>query len=249
MTKPHALALGIGTAGLVSGAATFVAPFPFDWMLGWMALSCLLAAGAYIANRPDLLGKRNGRIAPLRGLPVLPYLTAIRIGCEAMRRVRRFPALSPVAHDLWVGGRCAVADLPPRLGLLVDLTAESSAPAPLRALPCYRNLPVLDGSVPPDEAAVLALLDEIAATRGAIVIHCDSGVGRAPTFAALALLRRGVAPDLAGALALVAKGRPMAHPTAVDRHFAERLAPRLVAAAEAAADPRPPARIARAAGA
>ena len=88
MIKPHALALGIGAAGLVSGAAVFVAPFPFDWILGWMALSCLLAAGAYLANRPDMLGKRNGRIAPLRGLPVLPYLTAIRLACEAMRQNR-----------------------------------------------------------------------------------------------------------------------------------------------------------------
>src|SRR5262245_37765768 len=151
MTKPHALALGIGTASLVCGAAAFAAPFPFDLLLAWMAFSCLLAAGAYLANRPDVLGKRTGRITPLRALPVFPYLMAIRLACEIIRRIRRFPALSRVADEVWVGGRCAAGDLPPRLGLLVDLTAESSAPAPLRTLPCYRSLPVLDGSVPPDE--------------------------------------------------------------------------------------------------
>jgi hypothetical protein len=168
----------------------------------------------------------------------------MRIACEIMRRRRRFPPLSRVTDEIWVGGRCAAADLPAGVHLVVDLTAESSAPAALRALPGYRNLPVLDGATPPDDVVVLALLDEIAAARGAVVIHCDSGVGRAPTLAALALLRIGIVSDLEAALGLVRAGRPMARPTSVDRRFLARLAPQLRRAEESLADHRAPARVA-----
>lgn len=244
MTKPTQLALGIGTAGLVCGVAAGAVAAPWDWLLAWTAFSCFLAAGAYALNRPDAFGKHRGRLTPVRALPALPYLVAIRIACELMRRSRRYPPLSRVNDDLWVGGRCALSDLPDRLGLVVDLTAESSAPAALRALPAYRNLPVLDGATPPDDGLVLALLDEIAATRGAVVIHCDSGVGRAPTLAALALLRLGIAADVAAALDLVKSGRPMARPTSVDRRFLERLAPRLSRAEGSRDDRRAPSRVA-----
>jgi protein-tyrosine phosphatase len=249
VTKPTKLTLGIGAAGVFCGLAAGVAPFPYDWIWAWTSFSCFLAAGAYLANRPEVLGKSDGRITAAAALPALPYLVAMRIACALMRWHRRFPPLSRVEDDLWVGGRFLPAELPAQVALIVDLTAESSAPARLRAHPGYRNLPVLDGSIPPDDAAVLALLDEIAATPGRVVIHCDSGVGRAPTFAILALLRRGRATDVADALARVKAARPMARPTSVDLRYLERLAARVIPAAGARGDLRERARAARAVGA
>jgi protein-tyrosine phosphatase len=249
VTKPNQLALGIGAAGCSCGIVAGLVAFPVDWLLAWTAFSCFLATGAYLGNRPEVLGKSQGRISALRALPALPYLVAMRIACALMRRHRRFPPLSRVTDDLWVGGRCGLSDLPGRVGLVVDLTAESSAPAPIRVLPGYRNLPVLDGAVPADEDAVLALLDEIAAAPGAVVVHCDSGVGRAPTLAALALLRLGVASDVEHALALVKESRPMARPTSVDRSFLARLALRVTPAEVSAGARSAPARSARAVGA
>lgn len=249
MTKPAKLATGIGAAGVLCGLAAGIAPSPWDWLWAWISFSCFVAAGAYLTNRPEVLGKSAGRISPLAALPALPYLAALRIACALMRWHRRFPALSRVGDELWVGGRFLPAELPAQTALIVDLTAESSAPSRLRSHPGYRSLPVLDGSVPADDAAVLTLLDEIATTPGGIVVHCDSGVGRAPTFAALVLLCRGLASGVDEASGLVKSGRPMARPTAVDLRYVERLAPRVMQAAESRADRRATATAARAVGA
>jgi protein-tyrosine phosphatase len=249
VTKPTKLTLGIGAAGIVCGLAAGIAPFPWDWLWAWVSFSCFLAAGAYAANRPEVLGKSEGRITAFAALPALPYLVAMRIACALMRWHRRFPPLSRIEDELWVGGRFLATELPPRTALIVDLTAESSAPARLRAHPGYRNLPVLDGSIPADDTAVLALLDEIAATPGPVVIHCDSGVGRAPTFAILALLRRGLASDVDAALARVKSARPMSRPTSVDLRYLARISPRVIAAAGSRDDLRATARAARAVGA
>src|SRR5262249_12449461 len=105
-----------------------------------------------------------------------------------------------------------------------------SEPAHLRRLSGYRCLPVLDGATPPDDEAFLGLLREVRAARGGILFHCESGKGRAPTAAALALIARGVARDRAGALELVRKGRPSAAPTRADVDFIDRIARRLAPA-------------------
>jgi protein-tyrosine phosphatase len=60
-----------------------------------------------------------------------------------------------------------------------------------------------------------------------VLFHCESGKGRAPTAAALALIAREVASDPATALELVRKGRPSSAPTRVDLDFVERIARRL----------------------
>ena len=105
MTKPAKLALGIGLAALVfarAAAATIgLARFAF----AWVALSCAIASFAYAWNRPDLFGKRGGRLARVNALLLLPYLLAFRIACRIMRDWRRTPALSSVQPGLWVGGR------------------------------------------------------------------------------------------------------------------------------------------------
>jgi protein-tyrosine phosphatase len=90
-------------------------------------------------------------------------------------------------------------------------------------------VPVLDGATPPDEEGFLRLLEEIRGASGGVLFHCESGKGRAPTAAALALIAREIASDPAAALELVRKGRPSAAPTRVDLDFVERIALRLEA--------------------
>src|SRR5690606_2830035 len=107
----------------------------FDWLLAWTAFSCFLAAGAYLRNEPDVFGKTAGRVEPLVGLATLPYRLALRLACELMRWRRRFPPLSHLGEEIWVGGRCTDRDLPPRAEWIVDLTAEFSAPLRLRTHP------------------------------------------------------------------------------------------------------------------
>jgi protein-tyrosine phosphatase len=228
MTKPARLSLGIGCAGFVCATLGVLAPRPASWMFGWCAGACVLVAAAYARNWPGIFGKRGGALPWSRTIVLLPYLAAFRIACALMRWWRGLPVLSQIVPGLYVGGRMAPTDLPAGVALIVDLTCELSEPAPLRAHPGYRCVPVLDGAYPSREDEVLALLREIAVTRGGVVVHCESGKGRAPTVAALALMARGEAADPAAAMSLVRRGRPWAAPTAVDLRFLERLAGRVV---------------------
>lgn len=227
MTKPARLALGIGFAGVVCAALALAAHGAVAALLAWTAFACALAAAAYARNAPGVFGKRDGRLVWWRTLPTLPYLVAFWIGCALIRARRRLPVFDRVAPGLYVGGRIRGDELPDDVALIVDLTCEYSEPASLRERPGYRSLPVLDGHVPPDEEALLALLAEMDAAPGAVFVHCESGVGRAPTAAALLLMRRGVAPDPESALELVRKQRPGARPTRSDRALMVRVAPRL----------------------
>lgn len=228
MTKPTVLASSIGAAGLACGALAWASSGPARAFWLWLALSCLLATLAYLGNWPGLHGKRGGRMVWWRALPALPFLLAYRIGVAVRRARRRGAAWNEVSPGLYVGERPGGDPLPPGLELIVDLTSELSAPSALRHHPGYRGLPVLDGSVPPDDASFLELVEEMAAAQGGVYVHCIGGRGRAPTAAAAVLLARGVADGPAAALELVRKGRPAARPTGTDVAFLERLAPRLL---------------------
>jgi hypothetical protein len=227
VTKPAKIALGVGVACVACAALGGLASGALRALAWWTSGACLAVALAYATNRPGIFGKRDGRLAPLRVLLLLPYLVAFRIACEVMRRLRRDPAWEQVAPGLYVGSRVDPGDLPPGLELIVDLTAEHGEPAPVRARPGYRCVPVLDGAAPADDEAFLGLLDEVRAASGGVLFHCESGKARAPTAAALALIARGLAPDAASAVELVRKGRPATALTRVDLDFVARLVPRL----------------------
>jgi hypothetical protein len=227
MMKPAWIALGIAAAGAICALVGVLAsgwPRALAW---WTAAACFAVSLAYATNRPGIFGKRNGRLAPLRVLLLLPYVVAFRIACEIVRWLRIAPSWEAVAPGLYVGARVDPSDLPPNLELIVDLTCEIGEPARVRSHPGYRCVPVLDGAAPPDDEAFLHLLDEVRAASGGVLIHCESGRGRAPTAAALALIARGLASDPLCALDLVRKGRPSAAPTRVDLEFIDRIAARL----------------------
>jgi len=227
MTKPRILALGIGAAGLACLAAGLAAGGPLGWLGAWIALACGIAAVAYLTNRPELLGKRGGRLWSWRNLPVWPYLAAYATATAVRERRRRYALYDEVCPGVFVGARIAAERLPRGVRLVVDLTSEIAEPRDLRERPGYRCLPVLDGSVPPDEERFLELLEELTAASGAVYLHCISGRGRAPTAAAALLLARGVAADAATAFELVRKRRPATKLTRTDLRFVQRIATRL----------------------
>jgi protein-tyrosine phosphatase len=227
MSKPTLLALGIGFAGFVCAALGLSVSGLGRWLGLWTALSCFAVAAAYATNRPEIFGKRDGRLAAERVLLLLPYLVAFRVACSIMRLFRRGPPWSEVAPGVYVGARVQADELPPGVDLVVDLTSELPEPAGLRRRPGYRCVPVLDGAHPRDEEAFLEILGEVALHPGGVLFHCESGRGRAPTAAALALMARGLVEDRAAALELVRKGRPEATPTRSDVAFIDRIAARL----------------------
>ena len=227
MTKPGILSFGIGGAGLVCAALAPLARTRQAWLLAWTALSCFLVAWAYAANRPELFGKVEGRMDPVRQLVLLPYLVAFRVGCWIIARVRRLAPVDQVSPGLYVGGRIDARAIPHEVDLVIDLIAELPAPRDVRERAGYRCFPVLDGHHPRDLDAFLDLVVETAAAERPVLIHCESGVGRAPSAAAVLLVARGLVPDPESAVELMAKRRPRIHPTRSDWEFMRRAHARL----------------------
>ena len=228
VTKPMMIALGIGVAGACCGVAAIASTGASRLAWAWTSGSCAVATAAYVANRPGWLGKHGGKLRP-RAFLILPYLVAFRIACELIRWWRGPDAPTLVAPGLWVGGQLEARTFPAGVTHVVDLVAEYPAAAWVRALPGYRNLPILDGAEPPSPQAFLDLVRELRDVTGGVLVHCDSGRGRAPTMAAAILIARGLAPHVASALALVRERRPVSSPTRVDVGFLERVLPRLCA--------------------
>lgn len=225
MTKPTKLAIAIGFCAVLTGALALGERGFAAAMLGWTSLGCAIATWAYAANRPELYGKRSGRLVWWRALPSAVFLVAFRIACALMRAWRRHPAATEVVPGLWVAGRIGPADLPPHLDFIVDLVAEFPEPTALRQHPGYRFLPALDGGTPPDLTAVRELVHEVGDADARVLVHCDSGIGRAPTLAALVLVRRGQASTADEAEALILARRPFVHLGRADRAFLEQALP------------------------
>jgi len=235
VTKPRKIAAGIGAAALVCAVLALGTSGAPRALAAWTAVACTIACLAYLLNRPHWLGKRAGVVSP-RALPVWPYLVAFRVACLAMARWRGPDEPTRVAPGLWVGGRSTMANLPPEVTVVVDLVAEYAADREIRALPGYRSLPVLDGGVPGDVEAFAELVGEVAmAAAREVLVHCDSGRGRAPTFAAAVLIVRGQAADPAEAVAMLRARRPVVAPTRSDLLFLAAAMPRLRALAARAA--------------
>jgi protein-tyrosine phosphatase len=232
VSKPGKIALGIGVAAVACAALAVATGGAWRLAWAWTAAACVVACAAYVANRPDWLGKRRGGWGA-RAVLVLPYLAAFRIACALMRRWRGGDAPSAVAPGLWVGGRVTPGSLPPGVAYVVDLVAEYPAHRGVRRLAGYRCLPVLDGGVPADVDAFLVLVRELVAVDGDVLVHCDSGRGRAPTFAAALAIARGDGADVAPVLAAMRALRPVVAPTRSDLAFLARVLPALRAVAGA----------------
>lgn len=226
MTKPTKIGVGIGVAAACCLALGALGSGTTRVLWTWTACACVVAAAAYLLNRPAWLGKRDGRRS-LRALPLLPYLLAFRIACALMRWWRGGDAPTLVAPGLWVAGRIDARTLPRSVAHVVDLVAEYPAPRAVRALSGYHGFPLLDGGFPPDERAFLAFVADLLAAGGDVLVHCDSGRGRAPTVAAAVLIARGMAHDPRAAVALIRARRPVAAPTRSDLAFLDRVLPGL----------------------
>jgi hypothetical protein len=166
---------------------------------------------------------------------ILPYLVALWIACALMRWWRGPDAPSLVAPGLWVGGRLDAAQFPAGVTHVADLVAEYPAPRWARAMPGYRSLPILDGGQPPSAPEFLDLVRELREAPGGVLVHCDSGRGRAPTLGAALLIARGLAPDVPHAVALLRTHRPVSSPTRSDVAFLEANLPALRAMARPSA--------------
>jgi predicted protein tyrosine phosphatase/membrane-associated phospholipid phosphatase len=195
-------------AGLLSAVALALG----GWALAllWPALGLGLAAGAYFGWTADLFGKQNGRLPLSSRCLLAPLLLGHRLSLRHYQR--RADAWNEVVPGLWMGRRLneREARQAVRRGVtaVLDLTAEFSEPAAFRAV-SYLNLPVTDLTAPCPEAlkAAVAFIQRERA-RGTVYVHCKIGYSRSAAVVGAYLRAAGVAPDPAGAIALMRRTRP-----------------------------------------
>ncbi len=191
------------TTFLILAAAAALAGVATRDVLGWgsaafayAALSFALLAVAYAGAGPRLLLKRtDGRRFPLAWLLFAPYFGLNALSFWLYRRGQRGPAVAELAPNLFFGRRLTACEAAAHSGTWVgvlDLAAEFAEAGPLRGVPQYRSLPVLDGTAPSEAELrdAVAWLRE-AVQAGPVYVHCALGHGRTATVLLAYLLTTG----------------------------------------------------------
>lgn len=200
---PGAFLLVAGLLGLLAAQRG-----GWAWLLLWPAADCAAVAAAYFGPGARVFGKRrDGSLAPWASLAMLPFIAVLRLVWRLQAGVSPEPCCDEVSPGLFVGRRPLPGEHPAGISLVVDLTAEFSKPRyhPLSA--GYLCLPALDAFVPDEAASEPAVERALAAPS--VFVHCANGHGRSAAFAAALLLRKGLAADVAEAMALIRRARPV----------------------------------------
>jgi protein-tyrosine phosphatase len=192
------------------GGLLWLAGHPWGLIFAYPALSFLLVGIGYLGWGAWMLGKRTDGTRHWWGYLLSgPFLVLMRLGRELLWRLNhREPVYDEVAPGIYVGRWPRRAGLPEGVTMVVDLTSELNAAPCIRSAPeAYVCLPTLDGSAP-SGAALHALLERIAEHDGPVYVHCAAGHGRSAMFAAMLLVSRGHAADVAAAVAMMKRSRP-----------------------------------------
>ena len=200
------------------------------WLLAWPGVAFTLVGIAYLGRSPRLLGKKdNGRIRGPILLILLPYFALVRITWSLLRAVRKTPPHDELLPGIVIGRRLLGHEVPGDISTIVDLTAEFREPYRVRSGRTYLALPVLDGSVPDDEA-LLRLLERIHESPRKVYIHCAEGHGRTGLVACAYIMSTGGARDPGEAILKVKERRPRATLSSAQRAQLERMKTTLVQA-------------------
>ena len=213
----------VGFYYLTGGIAT-VALVVFFWPWGafviWPAMSLGIMAAAYFHFGPGVFRKRSGRLAWTTWWTLAPVLLGQEISRLYYRRqCRAWDELTP---QVWIGGVLnhgeAIALIRNGVTAVLDLTAEFSEPAPLRAVN-YKNIPILDLTAPtPAELEEMVSFIERESQTGIVYVHCKIGYSRTAAVAAAYLIRAGLASLASEAIDELRRVRPciMMRPEVLD---------------------------------
>jgi hypothetical protein len=179
---------------------------PWGLVLAWLGADFVAVGVAYPGRCHRVFGKRaDGRIPVWSKAAFLPLLALTSAVWHLARCLSREPAHQRVHDGLVIGRRLLASELPGRFSNYVDLTAELEEPAPVRSLPGYLALPVLDASAPSPEA-LRAALDRL--VPGPTFVHCAQGHGRTGLFALALLLSSGAVGTPEEGMRLLRELRP-----------------------------------------
>jgi protein phosphatase len=167
-------------------------------------------AAAYFRFGPEVFRKRNGRLPWTTWWTLGPVLFGQEISRRYYRRQGR--AWDELTPRVWIGGVLnrdeAFAVVQQGVTAVLDLTAEFSEPAPLRALN-YKNIPILDLTAPtPAQLEEMVSFIECESETGIVYVHCKIGYSRTAAVAAAYLVRSGLAPTASEAMDQLRRVRP-----------------------------------------
>lgn len=218
-TLSWALALLLVDAG-AWGLSAALAPqsLALALLVAYSALSLLCTVGLYLdAARGGHPGEvLKGLRHPWAQVLLFPFRVVSWCVWLAARVLRRGDGPTEVIPGLWVGPR----PLPHEIRALssrgvravVDLTSELPTLHAMREGPWRRlAIPILDRTSPDDDA-LAAAVEWIAARRAAgdgVYVHCAFGRGRSGLMACAAVVGLGAAATADEALALVRARRPL----------------------------------------
>jgi protein-tyrosine phosphatase len=178
------------------------------WILVWPAFSLVIVAIGYLRADPSVLGKQaDGTLYWPHALWLMPYFSAAELAWYLVRVLGGEDPWHEVERGLYLGRRAQHWELPARIGLVLDMTAEFVEPVEVRTGRVYVCVPALDASVPKVPELVDAIA-RIATFEGNIYVHCAAGHGRSAMAMAVLLVVRGAARDLEHAEQLMRRVRP-----------------------------------------
>lgn len=177
------------------------------WVLLWPALSLVVVGLGYVWLGPWVLGKQaDGTLAWYSALLLMPYFGAAEFAWYLVRVLGGEEPWHEVSRGLYLGRRVQHWEVPARIAVVLDMTAEFVEPVELRTGRRYVCVPTFDASAP--EPRLLAdAIAEIANLEGNIYVHCAAGHGRSAMAMGVLMVARGVAADLDEAVAMMTAAR------------------------------------------
>ena len=177
------------------------------WVLLWPALSLVVVGLGYVWLGPWVLGKQpDGTLAWYSALLLMPYFGAAEFAWYLVRVLGGEEPWHEVSRGLYLGRRVQHWEVPARISLVLDMTAEFVEPIELRTGRRYVCVPTFDASAPEPQLLADAIA-QIANHEGNIYVHCAAGHGRSAMAMGVLMVARGVATDLDEAIAMMVAAR------------------------------------------
>ena len=180
----------------------------FRLLFFWAGVSFIILGAAYGCLGAKVFGKKsNGTLNKWCLFLLLPYLLLTWIIWHIQRLISQEDCCNEIAPGIWLGRRAFVDELPDRISLIIDLTAEFPEPPNVISGKTYICIPTLDTSVP-EQHVFEKLIHTICSWQGNVYIHCALGHGRSATVAAGVLLAKGLVENFNQAEKVLLTARP-----------------------------------------
>ena len=138
----------------------------------WGSLALGVVGLGYAGVGPRIFGKSSeGRISPLNGLILAPYLLLLWTVWHLSRALRGEAPFNELVEGITIGRRLLPGEYPEGIESVVDLTAEFPESSRIRQDRVYRAFPILDGS-PSTPETLQHIARAIMDLPGDVYIHC-----------------------------------------------------------------------------